>query len=62
MSHLYELPTAESLAQGMGDFASVMGSRSGAGEVRALPSSFKHSPATASIKPIDIPGGRHAHT
>ena len=31
MSDLYELPTAESLAQGMGDFASVVGSRSGAG-------------------------------
>lgn len=31
MSHLYELPTAESLAQGVGDFASVMGSRSGTG-------------------------------
>ena len=29
MSHLYELPTAELLAQGMGDFPSVMGSCSG---------------------------------
>jgi hypothetical protein len=29
MSHLYELPAAESLAQGMVDLASAMGSRSG---------------------------------
>jgi hypothetical protein len=62
MSHLYELPTAESTCAGHGRLRVRHGSRSGAGEVRAVPSSFKHSPATASIKPIDIPGGRHAYT